>query len=59
MFVKLSRICILLLLIDAIIVAIGISLQQNMWVWIAGYWVILTFKNLADTYASKYEGKNK
>ena len=43
-----SQFFIFLLLIDAAIVAYGLSRKKNMWAWIVTYWVILTCKNLFD-----------
>lgn len=45
---KASQALVLLLMIDAAWIAWGLAQNRIMWGWIAGYWVILTIKNLVD-----------
>lgn len=43
-----SQIFVVLLFLDALWVAYGLSRKKVMWDWIVLYWVLLTFKNLSD-----------
>ena len=43
-----SQFFIFLLMIDAAVVAYGLSRKRNMWHLIVTYWVILTLKNTFD-----------
>lgn len=43
-----SQFFIFLLMIDAAIVAYGLSRKRNMWLFIVTYWIILTLKNMFD-----------
>ena len=52
---KLAQGLALLLLIDAAWVFIGLCCQRNMWLWICGYWLILTAKNAVE-YIEKRKG---
>ena len=44
----LAQFFIVLLMLDALIVAVGLAKKRNMWPFIIGYWCILTIKNLCD-----------
>ncbi len=44
----LSQIFVFLLMIDAAIVAVGLSNKRNMWQFIFLYWILLTVKNAVD-----------
>ena len=46
-----SQFFILLLMIDAAIIAYGLSRKRNMWRFIVAYWIILTLKNMFDYFA--------
>ena len=39
---------IILLCLDALIVAVGLAKKKNMWAFIVAYWVLLTVKNVCD-----------
>lgn len=41
----LDQMLILLLMVDAAVVAIGLSRKKNMWLFIVLYWLLLTIKN--------------
>lgn len=43
-----SRICVWLLLLVAVVVFVGLATGQAMWQWIILYWLILSAKNAAD-----------
>ena len=43
-----AQVFIFLLMIDALIVAVGLSRKCNMWPFIFLYWVLLTMKNAVD-----------
>ena len=43
-----SQIMVFLLMVAALIVAIGLFRKRNMWKWISAYWVLLTIKNFID-----------
>ena len=43
-----AQVFIFLLMIDALIVAVGLSRKRNMWPFIFLYWVLLTMKNAVD-----------
>ena len=43
-----SQFFIFLLMIDAAVVAYGLSRKRNMWPLIVTYWIILTLKNMFD-----------
>ena len=43
-----SQFFVFLLMIDAAIVAYGLSRKRNMWLFIVAYWIILTLKNMFD-----------
>ena len=43
-----SQFFIILLMLDALIVAVGLAKKQNMWPFIITYWCILTAKNVCD-----------
>ena len=43
-----SQFFIFLLMIDAAVVAYGLSRKRNMWPFIVTYWIILTLKNMFD-----------
>ena len=43
-----SQFFIFLLMIDAVVVAYGLSRKRNMWPLIVAYWIILTLKNMFD-----------
>ncbi len=50
-----SQIFVLLLLADALWVAVGLMRKKNRWFWIAMYWVLLTIKNAID-FAATFGG---
>ena len=37
-----------MLMLDALIVAIGIKKKKNMWIFIVMYWIILVVKNVGN-----------
>lgn len=43
-----SQILVLFLMADAAWVFIGLIRKKNRWAWICLYWLVLTFKNMAD-----------
>ena len=43
-----SQTFIILLMVDAALVAYGLIRKRVMWRWICLYWVLLTIKNLCD-----------
>ncbi len=43
-----SQFFVFLLLLDALIVAVGLAKKRNMWAFIVCYWCLLTLKNLCD-----------
>lgn len=47
-----SQIYVCILMVIAMIVAIGLSFKRNMWLWIISYWVVLTCKNAYDFVSS-------
>ena len=40
-----DQVLILLLVLDALIVAVGLAKKKNMWLFIVAYWMILFTKN--------------
>lgn len=55
MYRKISQTLVILLMLDAAWVFCGIANNQNRWLWICGYWFILTLKNLMDYMAGRAE----
>ena len=55
MYRKISQALVILLMLDAAWVFWGIASNQNRWLWICGYWFVLTLKNLMDYMARKEE----
>lgn len=45
---KVSFWCVIALMAIALVVFIGLLNQDNMWLYIVAYWLVLTIKNLAD-----------
>lgn len=45
---KVSFWCVIVLMSIAWVVFIGLLNQDNMWLYIVAYWLVLTIKNLAD-----------
>ena len=45
---NLSNLCVVILMAIALFVFVGIMNQANMWLVIALYWLVLTFKNGCD-----------
>jgi len=52
-----SALLVLCLCMIASIVAIGLILKQNMWLFIITYWIVLTIKNVVDFIGGKKYGK--
>lgn len=42
------KILVLILAVNAFVVFCGQIKKKNMWLWIVGYWLILTVKNVLD-----------
>lgn len=40
-----------MLMLDALIVAIGLAKKKNMWIFIVMYWIILVVKNVGNLIA--------
>lgn len=40
-----------LLMLDALVVAIGLAKKKNMWIFIVMYWIILVVKNVGNLIA--------
>lgn len=53
-----SQLCVFLLMLNAGIVAVGLSMGVNMWKWIILYWIVLTVKNCAD-FITGCKGRNR
>lgn len=48
-----SRLCVYLLLLVALVVLVGLAKGRTMWQWIVAYWLILSVKNAADLNGGK------
>lgn len=47
-----DQILILLLMLDALVVAVGLAKKKNMWMFIVMYWIILFTKNAMNFIAT-------
>lgn len=54
-----TQVCILILLLIAVIVFGGVVQGRNMWMWIAGYWAVLSVKNYLDWRNARKEGTHE
>lgn len=45
---RLSALLVLALAAIALTVCAGLAAGRNMWLWIVGYWAVLTAKNVVD-----------